>query len=383
MKTARTRKLITLLMALALIFSLLAIAPLTVSAADTSPWSGVWLDEHSAAWIFWQDGDQLVGVSVMYDPLVGTISGNTFTGTITNHPSRSLNMTISADGQTITPNSGDYYNVKLTKVVDYSTAPADYNSSDGGFSWTGAWNVAVGTWGGMLIAQNGDNVTGYTMCYGGQWSGTVSGNVLTAKYLPGEPGGSSGTITLTMSSDGKSCKTDWNGSSWPDGTRLSPMTYVPAVLNGSDWAQTELQKAQSYGLIPDSLKSADLTKPITRAEFAAVSVKLYENLTGKTATPAAINPFTDTNDTDVLKAYNVGITAGTSATTFDPNVILDREQAATMLTRVLKAAYISGWTLATDGNFTLNFTQPAKFADDAKISEWAKPSVYFAAANNI
>jgi hypothetical protein len=126
-----------------------------------------------------------------------------------------------------------------------------------------------------------------------------------------------------------------------------------------------------------------LTKPITRAEFAAVSVKLYENLSGKTATPATNNSFTDTSDPEVLKAYNVGLTAGTSATTFSPNTLLNREQAATMLTRVYKAATLSGWTLATDADFPLDYTKPATFADDADISDFAKDSVYFMAANGI
>jgi hypothetical protein len=166
-------------------------------------------------------------------------------------------------------------------------------------------------------------------------------------------------------------------------TFVMSVPFTVSGASGSTWAQGELEKANAYGLIPDMLKGQDLAKPITRREFAAVSVKLYENLTGTKATPAATNPFTDTNDVEVLKAYNVGITAGTAADKFSPNVLLNREQAATMLTRVLKAAYIQGWTLATDGNYTLNFTMPAKFADDAKISDWAKPSVYFMAANSI
>ena len=153
--------------------------------------------------------------------------------------------------------------------------------------------------------------------------------------------------------------------------------------NASSWAKPELEKAQSYGLIPDALKDVDFKKPITRIEFAAVSVKLYENLTGKTASPVASNPFKDTNDVEVLKAYNIGLTAGTAADTFSPNTLLNREQAATMLTRAIKASYINGWTLANDNAYTLNFMQPAKFADDAKISDWAKPSVYYANANNI
>lgn len=165
---------------------------------------------------------------------------------------------------------------------------------------------------------------------------------------------------------------------------------IPAHANtewkkfeASDWAQPELQKADALALIPDALKDKDLTKPITRAEFAAVGVKVFENMTGKTAAPISPNPFSDTGDADVLKAYNIGLVNGTSDTTFSPNDLLTREQAATLLTRVLKAAYIPGWTLQTDSNYTLNFTQPNKFADDDKISGYAKQSVYFMASNGI
>ena len=153
--------------------------------------------------------------------------------------------------------------------------------------------------------------------------------------------------------------------------------------NASGWATGELKKAEDLGLIPGVLYGTDFTRPITRAEFAAVSVKLYENLTGNTATPVSPNPFTDTSDPEVLKAYKIGAVNGTSDTTFAPNATLTREQMATMLTRVLKSAYIEGWTLATDAQFTLNFTMPAPFTDDALISGYARQSVYFMSANGI
>ncbi|MCL2775896.1 MAG: S-layer homology domain-containing protein [Oscillospiraceae bacterium] len=186
-----------------------------------------------------------------------------------------------------------------------------------------------------------------------------------------------------------SSETEWQpyvplsqGTGSPD-IDFSKFASTAAWSNASQWATPELQKASDMGLIPDSLKNADLTKPITRAEFAAIAVKVYETLSGTAAAPAASNPFTDTKDTDVLKAYNTGLMVGVSSNTFEPNTLLNREQAATALTRVLKRAYIPGWTFATDGNYTLNFTQPAKFADDANISDWAKPSVYFMVANGI
>jgi hypothetical protein len=153
--------------------------------------------------------------------------------------------------------------------------------------------------------------------------------------------------------------------------------------NVSDWAKAEVEKAWSMRLIPDSLMDKDLTKPISRAEFAAVSVMAYESLSGLTAVPVAVNPFTDTQDAEVLKAYNIGLTAGTSATTFSPAAMLTREQAATMLTRVIKKLTLPGWTLADDDAFVLQYTKPAPFDDDAQISSWAKDSVYYMAANDI
>lgn len=163
-----------------------------------------------------------------------------------------------------------------------------------------------------------------------------------------------------------------------------PFTLSGAVpYNASDWAKTEIEKAAEMGLIPNSLKGADLTKPITRAEFAAVSVKLYEKLSGTTASPASLNPFKDTNDEDVLKALEVGITAGIATDKFAPNDLLNREQAATMLTRVFKKTYVEGWNLANDGKYIFNYTRPAKFKDDANISDWAKPSVYFMVSHGI
>ncbi|MDO4552132.1 MAG: S-layer homology domain-containing protein [Bacillota bacterium] len=151
----------------------------------------------------------------------------------------------------------------------------------------------------------------------------------------------------------------------------------------SSWAKAELAEADALRLIPERLQNADLTQDITRAEFAAVAVKAYEALSGTAAIPAVNDPFTDCKDAEVLKAYNIGAVNGTSATTFTPDALLNREQAATMLTRVFKKVSMPGWSLATDADFTLNYTKGAAFADDAEISDYARDSVYFMAANGI
>lgn len=146
-----------------------------------------------------------------------------------------------------------------------------------------------------------------------------------------------------------------------------------AYSGTSDWAKDELSKAEEYGLIPEILQTSDVSKPINRAEFAAVSVKLYEALSGETAVEAAENPFADTEDSEVLKAYELGITSGVTVNSFEPDSLLSREQAATMLARV--------YTIYS-GNEIKNNSEK-KFADDADISRWAKESVYFMAENGI
>jgi len=175
-----------------------------------------------------------------------------------------------------------------------------------------------------------------------------------------------------------------NGRLHNDDTFVMSMYFtVSGAVNASSWAKADLAKAGELGLIPAVLKDADFTKPITRAEFAAVAVKVFENLTGEATTPSSPGTFTDTREIEVLKAHNTGLMVGITDTTFGPQIPLNRETAATALTRVLKRAYIPDWSFATDGNFKLNYTKPAAFADDAQISGWAKDSVYFMAANDI
>ncbi|MGE5613918.1 MAG: S-layer homology domain-containing protein, partial [Bacillota bacterium] len=155
----------------------------------------------------------------------------------------------------------------------------------------------------------------------------------------------------------------------PDGTVVrSPFSNIveigtPAFYSGaSNWAKPELQRAYDLGLIPDILKGADMTKPINREEFAEIAVLLYENLSGKKAAPASPNPFTDTNNPQILKAYNLGITSGTSKTTFSPKELINREQCATMLFRAIKAVY-------PQGDYSVAGVKD--FPDQKHISSWA------------
>jgi len=132
--------------------------------------------------------------------------------------------------------------------------------------------------------------------------------------------------------------------------------------HASNWAEDELNKANEAGLIPAILQGADMTKPITREEFAELSLVLYEKTSGISAEPEAVNPFTDTNNPQILKALKIGVTQGTSTTTFSPKVLINREQCATMLFRTIKA-------IAPNGDYSI--TGIKDFPDQADISSWA------------
>jgi len=171
----------------------------------------------------------------------------------------------------------------------------------------------------------------------------------------------------------------------PPALTPEPPASAPVPNKHSPWAAKELERAAALNLIPNSLKApqADYTLPVTRAEFAGVVVRAYEILSGETVQQVSDNPFTDTRDTDALKAYGAGLMVGVSATSFSPDSLITREQASTALTRSFKRAALPGWSFASDAEHKLDFTYPAPFADDADISAWARESVYFMAANGI
>ena len=128
----------------------------------------------------------------------------------------------------------------------------------------------------------------------------------------------------------------------------------------SSWARGDISQARRLGLIPDELQN-NYTSNITRAEFCALAVTLYEKITGTVITDRWT--FKDTNDVNVQKAAAVGIVEGIGNNMFAPNGFLTREQAAVMLSRLADA---------------IDMPLPrhaATFADNDRVSSWAINSV--------
>ena len=140
----------------------------------------------------------------------------------------------------------------------------------------------------------------------------------------------------------------------------------------STWAQSDVNFALNDNLLDLDLLGNDYTKNISRLQFCSVVVRLAEEMTGKTITPAAANTFTDTNSPYVLKAYAAGITSGTSATTFSPDATLNRQQMATFLYRTLR--YIEK---NSDYKYTSYASKLANYADNAQLESWAVESMAF------
>ena len=164
----------------------------------------------------------------------------------------------------------------------------------------------------------------------------------------------------------------------------------------SAWAEPYLAKASEQGLIPESLLDADMTKNISREEFAELSLLLYQQLSGEAAAedtqsedtpPEAAPRFADCDNPYVIQAAALGLTNGMGASRFAPKSSLTREQGATMLTRVYKKYTFKGWTLEKDAEFENefinSFMMPQVFSDAYRFSSWACTSIWFMRARSI
>jgi len=145
----------------------------------------------------------------------------------------------------------------------------------------------------------------------------------------------------------------------------------------SSWALAEVNEARNKGLV---LPEADdnFQDDITRELFCKLVVNLVEQATDKPVAITIANPFEDTNSTEIIKAYQLGIVNGMSATEFGPELLITREQVAAMMMRAARKL---------DDLMGHYFTQimwmgsPPEFADQEDISNWALDDIQ--AANHL
>lgn len=154
-------------------------------------------------------------------------------------------------------------------------------------------------------------------------------------------------------------------ASTPTPTPAATPVTAPDLQGASSWAVPEISEAVKLKLTTDRVMK-NYTSDLTREEFCELAVKLYEAVSGKTAAPVSPNPFTDTTNTELLKAYELGITNGVSASLFGPSRSITRQEICVMIGRTLKAAI-------PEKDFKVTLTE--KFTDESDIADWALESV--------
>lgn len=226
-------------------------------------------------------------------------------------------------------------------------------------------------------------------------------------YLPVEMGG---TETARTVGDVFNFETATLKSNWSDGSNQTvtetPVTEpeTPVVdtdatsVTYSNWAAEDIITAISMGYLDDDpnvfgyqpavtdLLGSDYTRAITRGQFAALAVRYYETLMGDITGEDYTIPvnsgddvFADcSNNENMAKAYNLGILGGynsapnRSGVYVGPNDLITREQAATMLTRLMEQL-IDAFNEVGRTGWTVWYADSLPFTDT--ISDWAYDGV--------
>lgn len=138
---------------------------------------------------------------------------------------------------------------------------------------------------------------------------------------------------------------------------------IPAFLEReapSPWAAADVEAAIDTKIVPMTLRD-DYTQPITRAEFCALGTALYETCMGREID--TVEEFDDTVDLNVGKMAGLGVVQGVGEGLFDPDGLLNREQAAAILARLAEKL---GHPLEK---------REATFGDAGQVSPWAAEAV--------
>ena len=215
-------------------------------------------------------------------------------------------------------------------------------------------------------------------------------------FLPKEVGGTetARTVDEVFDFETGNLLPNWNDGSNQTVTETpvtEPETPVATTVTYSNWAAQDILNAVSYGYIDGTdnndpavtdLLGSDYTKAITRGQFASIAIRLYETrlamngLNGEIAINNGDDVFADSVGNEAIaKAYNLGILGGynsadsRSGVYVGPNDLITREQAATMLARLMSKLDEDLGRSMLDGmtGVTLPFTD--------SIADWALDSV--------
>lgn len=133
----------------------------------------------------------------------------------------------------------------------------------------------------------------------------------------------------------------------------------------SSWAAAEVSSAAKTGLVPERITD-NYQLAITREEFCEAVMLLYEKLGGSVS--GTENPFTDTQNPAVIKAYSAKIVEGLGDGLFAPDSNITRQEICTMLKRCIVSAKPQSY---------IPNSFPNTLPDEGSIADWAIESVKY------
>lgn len=152
----------------------------------------------------------------------------------------------------------------------------------------------------------------------------------------------------------------------PEETEPSEPEYDGDFINLASWAEKSVLAMDEMGLVPNAVKASPMDGIITRQNMCKMIMLTYKQMMGISdsdlGTPE--DPFSDTDDLDVLNAYRLGIVSGMGDGTFAPNKPITRQDFFVMSVRFLSAI---GYPYTDDETCDLS-----KFVDAGKIANYAK-----------
>ncbi|MDL2273802.1 WG repeat-containing protein [Oscillospiraceae bacterium OttesenSCG-928-G22] len=221
-----------------------------------------------------------------------------------------------------------------------------------------------GKWG--YIKRDGTLLTSYAFDEAGPFSGGLAPVKTGGRYTFIHP---DGALLSAFSFDAVGTPSDGlcpvaKGGKYAlfhDGTAA---VNTSPFIGASAWALPELNEAAEAGMTASVDASADYSLLVTRETLAELAMTFYELAGGAPPSGDIKNPFADTSNAAVIRAFGLGIVTGRSPTAYRPDDPVTREELCVILSRLVKTLGV-----------TLKEGTPLSFSDGAKISPWAKSAV--------
>ncbi len=138
----------------------------------------------------------------------------------------------------------------------------------------------------------------------------------------------------------------------------------------SDWARDEINEARSKRLVV-AQAARNYRDPINRELFCKLVIRMFEKASDSSIRVGVANPFEDTADSAVIKAYQYRIVNGVSENLFSPGAFISRQEVAVMIMRTFRALdNLQGTRYADDIDIS-----GLAFEDETQIAPWALKDV--------